>query len=121
MGMLSKPLCRATVLECLKKHPNGITVTELMRKEPDLSFDMYTPQTVVQTLRGLISWGEAKREEKVLNPKTKFVLIGTTADGKQLRGRTRIERYCRFNKEETVTVKWTPIEVGEKQILYSAV
>ena len=112
---------RNTVLECLKKHPNGITVTELMRKEPDLSFDMYTPQTIVQTLRGLVLWGNAKREVKVLNPKVRFVLIGTTADGKQLRGRTRIERYCRFNSEETVTVKWTPIEVGEKQILYSAV
>lgn len=121
MGMLSKPLCRATVLECLKKHPNGITVTELMRKEPNLSFDIYTPQTVVQTLRSMILWGDAKREEKVINPKKKFILVGTTADGKQLRGRTKIERYCRFNKEETVTVKWTPIEVGEKQILYSAV
>lgn len=112
---------RNVVLECLKKHPNGITVTELMRKEPALCFDMYTPQAIVQTLRGLISWGEVKREEKVINPQTRFVLIGTTANGKQLRGRTRIERYCRFNKEETVTVKWTPIEVGEKQILYSVI
>lgn len=121
MGMLSKPLCRATVLECLKKHPNGITVTELMRKEPDLSFDIYTPQTVVRTLRNLLLWGQIKREEKVIDPKIRFILVGTTPSGKTLKGRTKIERYCRFNQHETVTVKWTPIEVGEKQVLYSAV
>ena len=121
MGILSQSLYCDTVLECLKKHPNGITITELMRIESDLSFDKYTPQKVLQVLRALRTDGRVNREEKVINPQTRFVLIGTTADGKQLRGRTRIERYCRFNKEETVTVKWTPIEVGEKQILYSAI
>ena len=109
------------VLECLEKHPNGITVTELMRKEPELCFDKYTPQMVTQVLRGLLKANRVQRVEKVINPKIRFILVGTTADGKKLKGRTKIERYCRFNKEETVTVKWTPIEVGEKQILYSAI
>ena len=109
------------VLECLEKHPNGITVTELMRKEPELYFDKYTPQMVTQVLKGLLKANKVRRTEKVIDPKTRFILVGTTPSGKTLKGRTRIERYCRFNQHETVTVKWTPIEVGEKQILYSAV
>ena len=108
------------LLECLKKYPNGITITELMRKEPELSFDMYTPQKVLSELRGLRSAGYVDRVEKVVNPKTRFILVGTTPNGKTLKGRTKIERYCRLNQHETITVKWTPIEVGEKQVLFSA-
>lgn len=118
---LSQYLSWSTFRQCLAKYPNGITVTELMRNEPELSFDKYTPQAIIGMLTDMKASGEVKREVKVINPKIKFVLIGTTADGKQLRGRTRIERYCRFNSEETVTVKWTPIEVGEKKILYSLI
>ena len=109
------------LLECLKKYPNGITVTELMRKEPELSFDIYTPQKILTALRGLRSAGYVNRVEKVVNPKTRFILVGTTPSGKTLKGRTKIERYCRFNQHETVTVKWAPIEVGDKQVLYSAI
>ena len=109
------------VLECLEKHPNGITVTELMRKEPELCFDKYTPQMVTQVLRGLLKANKVRRTEKVVNPKIRFVLVGTTANGTKLKGRTKIERYCQLNKAETVTVQWTPIEFGEKEILYSVV
>lgn len=117
--MLSLPyLSTSMLLECLKKYPNGITVTELMRKEPELSFNMYTPQKVLSALRELKFSGYVRRVEKVINPKTRFILVGTTESGKTLKGRTKIERYCRYNQHETVTVKWTPIEVGEKQVLF---
>lgn len=119
--MLSKSyLSSSMLLECLEKYPNGITVTELMRKEPKLSFDIYTPQKVLFALRELKSMGYVRRVEKAINPKTRFILIGTTESGKTLKGRTKIERYCQYNQHETVTVKWTPIEVGEKQVLFIA-
>lgn len=118
---LSRFLTWGTVRECLAKYPNGITVTELMRNEPELSFDKYTPQAVMQILRGMKLDGEVKREVKVINPKKKFILVGTTANGGIVKGKTRIERHCRFNQDEPLLVKWTPIEVGEKQILYSLV
>lgn len=118
---LSQRVSWSTVRQCLAKYPNGITVTELMRNEPELSFDKYTPQAIMQMLRGMKLDGEVKREVKVINPKKKFILVGTTPSDKTLKGRTKIERYCRLNQHETVTVKWTPIEVGEKQILYSLI
>jgi hypothetical protein len=118
---LSRFLTWGTVRECLAKYPNGITVTELMRNETELSFDKYTPQAVMQILRGMRLDGEVKREVKVINPKKKFILVGTTANGGIVKGKTRIERHCRFNQDEPLLVKWTPIEVGEKQILYSLI
>lgn len=118
---LSGFLTWSTVRSCLAKYPNGITITELMRNEPELSFDKYTPQAVMQILRGMKLDGEVKREVKVINPKKKFILVGTTANGGIVKGKTRIERHCRFNQDEPLLVKWTPIEVGEKQILYSLV
>lgn len=118
---LSHYVSQRTVLDCLAKYPNGITVTELMRNEPELSFDKYTPQAVTQVLRGMRLRGEVKREVKTINPKKKFILVGTTANGGIVKGKTRIERHCRFNQDEPLLVKWTPIEVGEKQISYSLI
>lgn len=118
---LSQYVSWSTVRECLAKYPNGITVTELMRNEPELSFDRYTPQAIIQMLRSMKLDGEVKREVKVINPRKKFILVGTTADGGIVKGKTRIERHCRFNQDEPLLVKWTPIEVGEKKILYSLV
>ena len=57
----------------------------------------------------------------MVNPRKKFILVGTTANGGTVKGKTRIERYCRFNQDDPLLVKWTPIEVGEKQILYSLI
>ena len=116
---LSQYVPYSTLKECLAKYPNGITITELMRNEPELSFDRYTPQAIMQKLRGMKLGGEVKREVKVINPKKKFILVGTTADGSIVKGKTRIERHCRFNQDEPLLVKWTPIEVGEKKVLYS--
>ena len=45
---LSQYVSWSTVRQCLAKYPNGITVTELMRNEPELSFDKYTPQAIMQ-------------------------------------------------------------------------
>ena len=118
---LSQYVAWSTVRQCLAKYPNGITVTELMRNEPELSFDKYTPQAIIRMLRGMRLNGEVKREVKVINPKKRFILVGTTADGSIVKGKTKIERHCRFNQDEPLLVKWTPIEVGEKQILYSLV
>lgn len=118
---LSQRVSWSTVRQCLAKYPNGITITELMRNEPELSFDKYTPQAIMQMLRGMKLDGEVKREVKVVNPKKKFILVGTTADGGIVKGKTRIERHCRFNQDEPLLVKWTPIEVGEKKILYSLI
>ena len=118
---LSQYVSWSTVRECLAKYPNGITVTELMRNEPELSFDRYTPQAIMRQLREMRLDGEVKREVKIINPKKKFILVGTTADGSIVKGKTRIERHCRFNQDEPLLVKWTPIEVGEKKILYSLV
>jgi hypothetical protein len=116
---LSRVVSVHTLVECLAKYPNGITVTELMRNEPELSFNYYTPQAITQGLRLLVSRGTAKREIKTLNPKKRFILVGTTANGGIVKGKTRIERHCRFNQEEPLLVKWAPIEVGEKMALYS--
>lgn len=118
---LSQYLSWSTFRQCLAKYPNGITVTELMRNEPELSFDKYTPQAIIRMLRDMKANGEVKREVKVINPKKKFILVGTTANGGIVKGKTRIERHCRFNQDEPLLVKWTPIEVGEKQILYSLI
>jgi hypothetical protein len=118
---LSQYLSWSTLRQCLAKYPNGITVTELMRNEPELSFDKYTPQAIMRKLREMKSDGEVKREVKVINPRKKFILVGTTANGGTIKGKTRIERYCRFNQDDPLLVKWTPIEVGEKQVLYSLI
>lgn len=118
---LSRYLPWSIVRKCLAKYPNGITVTELMRKEPELSFDKYTTQAVMQTLRRMKCCGEVKREVKVVNPRKRFILVGTMANGDIIKGSTEIQRYCKLNRDEVLSVKCIQIETGENQVLFSLV
>ena len=42
----------------------------------------------MRMLRGMKASGEVKREVKVINPKKKFILVGTTANGGIVKGKT---------------------------------